>query len=432
MEKKFVKMNDNKNYVSLGNLFNIIKKYSKVSASAMQSEIFCSLFNLNDINKTTVNNYLIGYRAIGLEYKKIYLDLKKKYEKDKEVFFEIVINTLNILDECIYKLDDNTLELINGNSKFKDVCKDLLKLGKEDVNIDSCFYDMVNRLYEENNLYECFIEFLFYSILENKQPIYIQKVNINFRKEELEEYLKINLYEGISYISSLKELAKKGNVYANAELGSLEFSGLISGKKDFDKSFKYYLVAAKKEHPKACWMVANLILTDRVKGYDIDFVWKYLNRALELGSIAAINTMGNCYLSGKNIHKEVNEEKALEYYLKASEYGYVYAYNNIGLYYERMNNIEEALKYFKLSADLENSWALNKVGECLRKNGDLESAYFYNLKSIEAPLSERNYYGYYNLAKYYYSVGNNELGIEVDVEKAKEYFDIFEFSLNSY
>ena len=82
MEKKFVKMNDNKNYVSLGNLFNIIKKYSKVSASAMQSEIFCSLFNLNDINKTTVNNYLIGYRAIGLEYKKIYLDLKNKYEKD--------------------------------------------------------------------------------------------------------------------------------------------------------------------------------------------------------------------------------------------------------------------------------------------------------------------------------------------------------------
>ena len=67
MEKKFVKMNDNKNYVSLGNLFNIIKKYSKVSASAMQTEIFCSLFNVSGINKTTVNNYLIGYRAIGLE-----------------------------------------------------------------------------------------------------------------------------------------------------------------------------------------------------------------------------------------------------------------------------------------------------------------------------------------------------------------------------
>ena len=212
MEKKFVKMNDNKNYLSLGNLFNIIKKYSKVSASAMQSEIFCSLFNLNDINKTTVNNYLIGYRAIGLEYKKIYLDLKNKYYKEKEVFLEIVINILNILDECIYKLNDNVLELINNNLKLKEVCKDLLNLSREDISVNSFFYDKVNRLYEENNLYECFIEFLFYTILENKQPIYIQKVNINFRKEELNDYLKINLYEGISYISSLKELAKKGNM----------------------------------------------------------------------------------------------------------------------------------------------------------------------------------------------------------------------------
>ena len=36
----------------------------------------------------------------------------------------------------------------------------------------------------------------------------------------------------MSYISSLLELSKKDNVFANAELGSLEYSGLISGKKD--------------------------------------------------------------------------------------------------------------------------------------------------------------------------------------------------------
>lgn len=426
MEKKFVKMNDNKNYLSLGNLFNIIKKYSKVSASAMQSEIFCSVFNLNYINNTTVNNYLIGYRAIGLEYKKVYIDLKNKYMKDNTVFYNIVVNILNILDECIYKVDDNILELINENKTIRKVCNDLLILSKEDNNVSNEFYDKVNDLYEHNNLYECFIEFLFYTILENKQPIYIQKINVNFRKEELNDYLKINLYEGISYISSLKELAKKGNMYANAELGSLEFSGLVSGKKDFEKCYSYYLSAAEKEHPKACWMVANLILTDRIKNYDLKFMWKYLNKAVELGSIAAINTMGNCYLNGKNIYNEINEEKALKYYLKASEYGYVYAYNNIGLYYERHNNFDKALKYFKLSADLENSWALNKVGEYMRKNGDLVSAYFYYLKSIEAPVSERNYYGYYNLAKYYYSVGNKELGIEIDLDKAKDYFNIFE------
>lgn len=426
MEKKFIKMNDNKNYLSLGNLFNIIKKYSKVSASAMQTEIFCSLFNISDINKTTVNNYLIGYRAIGLEYKKVYIDLKNKYDIDNTVFYDIVIKILNILDECIYRVNDNILEFINKNKNLNKVCSDLLNLAKEDNNISSEFYSRVSNLYEDNNLYDMFIEFLFYTILENKQPIFIQNINVNINDYELKEYLKINLYEGISYISSLKELAKKGNMYANAELGSLEFSGLVSGKKDYVSSFNYYLVSAKKGHPKACWMVANLILTERIECSDIEFMWKYLNKSIELGSVAAINTMGNCYLNGKNIYKKKNEEKALEYYLKASEYGYVYAYNNIGLYYERKSNFDEALKYFKLSADLENSWALNKVGEYLRRNGDLVSAYFYYLKSIECPISERNYYGYYNLAKYYYSVGNKELGIEIDLEKAKEYFDIFE------
>ena len=74
MKKKFIKMNDGKNYLSLGNIINIIKKHSKVEASGIQKEVFCGVFNINDIKTTTVNNYLIGYRPIGIEYKKIYLD----------------------------------------------------------------------------------------------------------------------------------------------------------------------------------------------------------------------------------------------------------------------------------------------------------------------------------------------------------------------
>ena len=74
MDKTFVKLNDGKNNLSLGNLVNIIKKYSKVKESSIQQEVFCAIFDINNINNTTVNNYLIGYRAIGLNYKKIYID----------------------------------------------------------------------------------------------------------------------------------------------------------------------------------------------------------------------------------------------------------------------------------------------------------------------------------------------------------------------
>ena len=50
------------------------------------------------------------------------------------------------------------------------------------------------------------------------------------------------------------------------------------------------------------------------------------------------------------------------------------------------------------------------------------SAYFYYNKSIECPINERNYYGYYNLAKYYYLAGLNE--IKADKNKALEYLKI--------
>ncbi len=417
-------MNDGKNNLSLGNLFNIIKQNSKVKESSVQQELFCSVFNISDINKTTVNNYLIGYRAIGLDYKKIYIELKEKYKIDKNVFIKIFCNLLCILEEKVYKVDDINIEIINNNLKLRSVCNSLITLSKSDVSVSNCFTDTVIGLYNDDNLYECFIEFLFYTILEKKQPVFIQDIDKNIIKYELDEYLKINLFEGISYITSLIELGKKDNMYANAELGSLEYSGLISGSVNYENSYKYYLSSAKKNHPKSCWMVANLILMNKVEEKSIDIMWEYLNKAYKLGSIAAINTIGKCYMSGVNPKKVVDVDKALEYFKKASENGYSYAYNNLGLYYESIGNEELALKYFKLSADLYNSWALNKVGEILRNKGNLEMAYFYYLKSIESPLSERNYYGYYNLAKYYYLVGNEELNIKKDLNKAKEFLKI--------
>ena len=53
MEKKFIKMNNNKDYLSLGNLVNIIKRYYKVKEYSIQKEEFSSIFDINNINKTT-------------------------------------------------------------------------------------------------------------------------------------------------------------------------------------------------------------------------------------------------------------------------------------------------------------------------------------------------------------------------------------------
>ncbi len=404
MKKNFVKMNDNNKYLSLGNLFNQIKEISKNKSSAMQSEVFCSLFGINEINNTTVNNYCIGYRPIGVLYKKIYIDMKQKYETEYEVFIPIILSLISILDEYIYKEKDDNLKIINSNTNLKKLCLELLKISMNDEHISEEFIKGIKSKIESNNLYEAIIEFLMYSILENNQPLYIQDVKIKINRRELEEYLKVKLYEGISYITSLQELAKKNNEYANAELGSLEFSGLVSGEVNYQKSYEYYLRASTANHPKACWMVSDLILTGKVGNIETDFdiAWEYLKRAISLGSTAALNTMGNCYLKGLTPDKKKDKEAATEYFRESSEFGYTYAYNNLGLICESDGLLDEALKYYKISADLGESWALNKVGEYYRKHNNSKIAYVYYQKSSECPISEKNYYSYYNLAKYYY------------------------------
>ena len=77
----YIKLNNNPYHLSLGNLFNEIKSISINKTSAIQTEIFCILFNVDTISDTTVNNYCTGYRSIGNDYKQIYLNYQKKYKK---------------------------------------------------------------------------------------------------------------------------------------------------------------------------------------------------------------------------------------------------------------------------------------------------------------------------------------------------------------
>ena len=401
---------NNGNILSLGNIINSIKKISN-NNNAMQTEIFCSIFGVNEINTTTVNNYCIGIRAIGIEYKKIF---EEKYN-DNSIITNI-LSLVNILENKVYS-EENALDIINKSNKLKKVIEDLKQIATSDEHIDD-----INKLLKDNN-YETIKEMLYYAIIINKQPVYSQNINIKINKQELNEYMRLELYWGESYISSLLELAKKNNMYACAKLGSLEFEGAVTGTPNYKKSFQYYLKSANKNHPKSCWMIANLILTNKVD-YDFDTMWKYLNKSIELGSAAGYNTMGLCYLRGINKENKIDKEKA-EYYFKiAGELGYVFAFNNLGKIYEEKDETE-AMKYYNISADMNNSWALNKVGEYHRKNNDYIKAYIYYSKAVDCPITEICRYAFYNLAKYYYEPGFKELNIKADKEKAKYCYDMF-------
>lgn len=398
MKKRYIKMNE-KNILSLGNICNCIKEVS-CGKSAMQKEIFCVLFNTNDINNSTVNNYIIGIRAIGVLYKKVYIDLYNKYKEDKNIFCDIVINIISLLDEKIYNINENKIDFINNNYNFNNLCIKILDICNKDNSLSEDFVNKLNNFVKHNNLYDMFVLALYHSIVINKQPIFVTDVNVSFNKKELENYMKVKLYEGVSYVSSLILLSKNKNMYACAEIGSLAYDGLINGNADYNMAYKYYLIAADKGHPKACYMIANLIYKGFVKE-NVNIMWKYLNKGIKLGSNAAINLKGLCYLNGVNPKNIINKNKAIEYFNEASKSGYAFAYNNLGYIYEKDNDMNKAIEYYKISADLGNSWALNKMGEYYRNKGDMETAYLYYTMSNEAPINERCKWAKYNLEKYY-------------------------------
>ena len=112
MKKEYIKMNNNDDHLSLGNLFRLIKELSKNKSSALQTEIFCFLFEIEEINDTTVNNYCVGCRGIGNDYKQIYLNKQKRYQKDDTIFEDIIINILSIIDGRVYVTDNKRYQLI--------------------------------------------------------------------------------------------------------------------------------------------------------------------------------------------------------------------------------------------------------------------------------------------------------------------------------
>ena len=431
----YIKLNNNNEHLSLGNLFNIIKKLSINKSNTTQTEIFCILFNIDNISDTTVGNYCTGYRAIGNDYKQIYINYKKHYEKDKKTLINTINNLIIIMEG--YGNNHLTVESINNNPLFQKLCINIIPLIKNDIYIPINTKRNFLTIYENKNYYEFFSEMLFYIILEKIQPIHesdlvkstIEEIleNTNMSVIDLKDYLEIKFKEGISLIPSLKKLTTKNNPYAMHELGNMEYNGLITGKPRYEEAYNYYLKAANYNYPASCWMISYMIINKKIGSLshdDILLAWTYLNKAYNLDSISAINTMGLCYKYGYTPEGTIDINKAIDYFEKAANKNYIYAYNNLGKIYEEQNNIKKAIEYYKISAEAEDSWACNKLGllsyegKYIEKN--LSKALNYFKTGANAPIASRIPWNIYNLVKLFYLPGNATLGIKKDISKSLE------------
>ncbi|MEE3343779.1 MAG: tetratricopeptide repeat protein [Bacilli bacterium] len=435
----YVKLNNNDNHLSLGNLFNVIKKISINKTSAIQTEIFCVIFGVEDISDTTVGNYCTGYRAIGSTYKQIYLNYRKHYKEDKSVLVNTINNLLSIIDGYIYSY--TTIKELNNNSSLRKLAVQLNTYAKNDLYVPNKLKNELLNSLKKENYYEYISLVLFFTILDKIQPLYTKDIvnetieeiltNTNISVNDLKDYLLIKFKEGISSISSLKKLAKNNNPYALHELGNLEYNGRIIGYPRYEKAFNYHKKAALYNHPTSYWMLAHMIINKKIGSLsddDIKLAFEYINKAISLNSISAINTLGLCYLNGYTKNRKKDIDKAINCFKKAANKKYVYAYNNLGKIYEEEGNYEKAYEYYEKSALEEESWACNKLG-LFYLNGiyvdkNIIKAFEYFNIGANSSIDTLCKWNIYNLVKYYYLDGNSSIGIEKNIKKSLELLSI--------
>ncbi len=437
MAKPYIKLNDNEENLSLGNLFRYIKEMAKNRVSALQSELFCIIFSVDSINDTTVNNYCVGCRSIGADYKQIFINKEKRYRKDEEEFVDIVMSILNILDGVVHKVETNKIGFINDSDSAGLLVRKLYNLAKNDRQVPEDFKDNIYRLMEEKKIYNCLVELLIYIVLYKKQPLYEDELkrevlenvlnDTSISSVSLQEYLSLKLREGINFDYSMKKLAENGNAYASFELGTDEYYGYVTGVPRYSRALEYLKKAAEASHASANYMTANIYIRGLVGNKskeELEKGYAYLVRAEELGNIAAANLIGNMYYEGiYPLDRDI--KKAKDYYKKAGDANYVFALNNLGKIEEKEGNLDKAYEYYMKSADLGESWACNKIGEAYRTGvleQDMHKAYEYYVKALDCNYRVINYYAFYNLAKYYYLNGFDT--IKADRTKAVEYLKI--------
>lgn len=441
MEKrKYIKLNTNDDYLSIGNLFRIVKEESNSKNTFLQSELFCSIFNLKDIADSTVNNYLTGFRSINSIYKEKFMNLMKEFEKNTSAFIPIVFEILSRLENKLYKWDSHSLSssllIINSNIKLNTVCNRLFNLAKNDKDVSSILIDKLKKSINSGDLYLFIINILSFVVLERTQPVYqddeISKytenslINTNISTNEVRDFLNIALQESMwSSITLTGELAKKGNPFACLQMAFFEFYGLISGYPRYIKSYNYYKIAAEQNHPAALWAIGFMYYNGYIGNKtdnDYTLAYSYFKKAKEHGLAAAINSIGLCYLSGKIPEIDKNVKIAKEMFVLASEKGSVFALNNLGVLSEDENDFKNAFLFFKKSADLGESWAANKVGEYYRKGlyvkKDMKLAFYYYLKSDEKSTYFMCPWSKYNLAYYFYKNGNADANVEANLTHA--------------
>lgn len=213
-------------------------------------------------------------------------------------------------------------------------------------------------------------------------------------------------------INSLTARGEAGDFLVCVELGERYFEGKGVGV-DYDKAEHFFLLAEKAglhcENGLGCVYLSKDTPEDFVKAVD------YFERSVENGNEMAWFYLGYCYENGFGVKE--NQDKAIERYKKAIEFGIPLAMLNCGNILLNRGKIEEAIGIFERAVPLGESRAAYNLGFIYEFEHDFvdgeKSLYWYK-KAVELGDVSANH----DVASLYY---RGEI-VEKDVDKAFQYY----------
>lgn len=195
-------------------------------------------------------------------------------------------------------------------------------------------------------------------------------------------------------------------------------------ERDLSKAEEWYRQAAEAGHAPSMSRLGSLLSRNESDDKRAEALSWY-RRAAELGNSFAMTSLGFAYRYGQGV--EVNEQMALEWFIKAYEAGDIYASQKIGgMLASHAKSHIEAVKWCRISieqqADVPTAYYVLALihSNRLSPGYDEKEAYKYWLKVAERPRGGIRFEAMFHLA---HCCRNGE-GIERNLDEAKRWLDL--------
>lgn len=240
-----------------------------------------------------------------------------------------------------------------------------------------------------------------------------------YNSDEYEDYETVDYWK--EKLNSIIEnfIPEESDTSNIIEIGDLYSEGELVSK-DQEKAFELFSIAAKRNHPKAIFLVGWSYCEGNGVAQNHEIAIQYFNEAASKGHLLGIRCMGCCYLRGYSVRKNFSE--AYKWFMKGALRGHDRCMNEVGKLLFDGDGVNQdkakAIEWFNKSAEKGYADAQSKLGEIYYWGNGTPRDYSLSRKWSSMAAEQGNSH---SMFRYAYLLSNSDSGETNYTEAIKWY-----------